>query len=131
MAPTPKHLQDDVEKLVPKVTRDRTEEVLSWLRDSYRELNKSVDDVSQFVCQIQDFNRINEAFQSKRDSIDLYGQFHSVLANNQFKLKKEDENAIKDAEKEISKLAQLVANVESKQELETERWKKDLAQRIP
>lgn len=116
---------------MPKVTRDRTEEVLSWLRDSYRELNKSVDDVSQFVCQIQDFNRINEAFQSKRDSIDLYGQFHSVLANNQFKLKKEDENAIKDAEKEISKLAQLVANVESKQELETERWKKDLAQRIP
>lgn len=124
-------MQDEVEKLVPKVTRDRTEEVLTWLRDSYRELNKSVDDVSQFVCQIQDFTRISEVFQSRRDQIDLYGQFHSVLANSGFKLKKEDENAIKDAEKEISKLTQLVANVESKQELETERWKKDLAQRIP
>ena len=54
-----------------------------------------------------------------------------MLANSGFKLKKDDENAIKDAEKEISKLAQLVANVESKQELETERWKKDLSQRIP
>ena len=52
LAPTPKHLQDEVESLVPKVTRDRTEEVLGWLRDSFRELNKSVDDVSQFVCQI-------------------------------------------------------------------------------
>lgn len=47
------------------------------------------------------------------------------------KLRKEDENAIKDAEKEISRLSQILANVESKQEAETERHKKDLAAMIP
>ena len=62
----------------------------------------------------------------------MYGQFHGVLANaGNTKLKKEDENAIKDAEKEISRLSQIVANVESKQESETERFKKELDNLIP
>ena len=71
--------------------------VLEWLGSSIRDLQRPVNDVSDFVLQIQDFNRINEQFQSKRDQIDLYGQFHSVLHESGFKLKKEDENAIKDA----------------------------------
>ena len=40
-----------------------------------------MNDVSDFVLQIQDFNKINEQFQSKRDQTDLYGQFYGVLAN--------------------------------------------------
>ena len=61
----------------------------------------------------------------------MYGQFHGVLSNAGFKIKKEDENAIKDANKEISRLSQILANVESKQESETERFKKELDQMIP
>ena len=90
-----------------------------------------MNDVSDFVLQIQDYNRINEQFQAKRDQIDLYGQFHGVLHNAGFKIKKEDENAIKDAEKENSRLQQILANVESKMETETERFKKELESLIP
>jgi len=131
LAPTPKHLQDDVEKLVPRVTKERTMLVLEWLTQSIRDLQRPVNDVSDFVLQIQDFNRINEQFQAKRDQIDLFGQFHGVLAAAAIKIKKEDENAIKDAEKEISRLSQILANVESKQESETERFKKELENLIP
>jgi hypothetical protein len=105
--------------------------VLEWLTQSIRDLQRPVNDVSDFVLQIQDFNRINETFQAKRDQIDLFGQFHGVLAGAGFKIKKEDENAIKDAEKEISRLSQILANVESKQESETERFKKELESLIP
>ena len=100
--------------------------------NSIRDLARPVNDVSDFVLQIKDFNRINEMFQAKRDQIDLYGQFHGVLGNyGNTKLKKEDENAIKDAEKEITKLSTILADVESKQETETERFKKDLDMMIP
>lgn len=67
LAPTPKALQDEVEKLVPKVTRERTQLVLDWLQQSIRDLQRPVKDVSDFVEQIKDFNRINELFQAKRD----------------------------------------------------------------
>jgi hypothetical protein len=71
-------------------------------------------------------------FQTKRDQIDLYGQYHGVLAfNGNTKLKKEDENAIKDAEKENTRLSAILADVESKQESETERFKKELDHLIP
>lgn len=99
---------------MPKVTKDRTLVVLEWLTQSIHDLQRPVNDVSDFVLQLQDFNRISEKFQSKRDQIDLFDQFHGVLSNSGFKLKKEDENAIKDAAKEISRLNQILANVESK-----------------
>lgn len=46
-------------------------------------------------------------------------------------IKKEDRNAISDASKEANKLSQIIANVESKQESETERFKKELEKLIP
>ena len=62
LAPTPKALQDDIEKLVPAVTKERTLSVLEWLQQSIRDLQRPVQDVSDFVLQIQDFTRINEQF---------------------------------------------------------------------
>ena len=52
---------------MPKVTRERTQLVLDWLQQSIRDLQRPVKDVSDFVEQIKDFNRINELFQAKRD----------------------------------------------------------------
>ena len=46
-------------------------------------------------------------------------------------IKKEDKNAITDASKEITRLSAIIAQVESKQETETERFKKELESLIP
>lgn len=55
-----------------------------------------------------------------------------MLANiGNTKLKKDDENAIKDAEKENTRLSTILADVESRQESETERFKKELESLIP
>ena len=55
-----------------------------------------------------------------------------MLANiGNTKLKKDDENAIKDAEKENTRLSTILADVESRQESEIERFKKELEQLIP
>lgn len=62
LLPTPKELQDEIEKLVPKKTRERTIEVHSWLQESVRDLMKPINDVSDFVRQLQDWNRINDQF---------------------------------------------------------------------
>ena len=58
LAPTPKHLQDQVEALVPRVTKERTMLVLEWLTQSIREMQKHVADVSDFVLKKKDFDRI-------------------------------------------------------------------------
>lgn len=90
-----------------------------------------MNDVSDFVEQSKNYNRINELFNPMREKIDLYGQFLNVISNvGSIKIKKEDENAIKDAEKEISRLAQIIAQVESSQESQSERFKKDLAEKL-
>jgi len=131
LLPTPKDLQESIEKLVPERTKIRTLEVSEWLSQSIRELQKSVNDVSDFVEQSKNYNRINELFNPMREKIDLYGQFLNVISNvGSIKIKKEDENAIKDAEKEISRLAQIIAQVESSQESQSERFKKDLAEKL-
>jgi len=131
LLPTPKDLQESIEKLVPERTKIRTLEVSEWLSQSIRELQKPVNDVSDFVEQSKNYNRINELFNPMREKIDLYGQFLNVISNvGSIKIKKEDENAIKDAEKEISRLAQIIAQVESSQESQSERFKKDLAEKL-
>lgn len=67
LAPTPKQLQDEVEKLVPTITKQRTLLVLEWLNTSIREMQRHVTDVSDFVLKKIDFERIGADFQPKRD----------------------------------------------------------------
>ena len=91
-----------------------------------------MNDVSDFVWQKQAHERISEKFQVQRDKIDLYGQFYGVLDDLGFqKLKKEDKVNHTEAEQMIKKLTDIVANVESKQEQENERFKRDLKEMIP
>ena len=73
LAPTPKQLQDEVEKLIPSVTKERTMIVLEWLQASHREMSRHVADVSDFVLKKKDYDRIQADIQPKRDQIDLYG----------------------------------------------------------
>ena len=118
--------------MVPRINKERTDIVKVWLNKSIRDLNKPVNDVSDFVQQKQDHERISEKFQVQRDKIDLYGQFYSVLDElGMQKLKKEEKVNHTEAEMMIKKLTDIVANVESKQESENERFKKELEQMIP
>jgi hypothetical protein len=132
LQPTPRAIQDAVEELVPLTNKDRINNVKEWLKESIKDLQKNVGDVSDFVQQKQDHERINERFQTQRDKIDLYGQYYGVLDDLGFqKLKKEDKTNLTEAEQMIKKLTDIVANVESKQEQENERFKKDLKEMIP
>ena len=131
LQPKPRQLQDDVERLVPEVTKQRTILVLEWLTQSIRDMARNVADVSDFVLKKKDFDRISEAFQPKRDQIDLYAQFFGVLANIGYKIRKEDENHGKDAAKQISNLAARLAEVEQKMDAEMETHKKNLDKLIP
>ena len=67
-----------------------------------------------------------------RDKIDLYGQFYSVLDDlGMQKLKKDDKTNHTEAEMNIKKLTDIIQNVESKIEQETERFKRELQEMIP
>ena len=73
LSPKPKKLQDEVEALVPADIKAKTKIVNEWLQDAIWKLGQPVNDVSDFVKQLQEFNRINETFQAQRDQIDLFG----------------------------------------------------------
>lgn len=53
------------------------------------------------------------------------------MKNFGFKIKKEDDNSIKDASKEILRLQTQLAEVESRLDADTEKHKKDLELKIP
>jgi dynein heavy chain len=61
----------------------------------------------------------------------LYEQLFQCLGNIGYKIRKEDENHLKDAAKQISNLAARLAAVEQTMEAEMEGWKKDLDKKIP
>ena len=105
--------------------------VLEWLTQSIREMQKHVADVSDFVLKKKDFDRISIENQPRRDQIDLYSQYMSVLHNFGFKIKKDDQNAISDAEKEQTRLAQHLAEVEQRMDSDMEKHKRDLDLKIP
>lgn len=105
--------------------------VLEWLTQSIREMQKHVADVSDFVLKKKDFDRISIENQPRRDQIDLYSQYMNVLHNFGFKIKKDDQNAISDAEKEQTRLAQHLAEVEQRMDSDMEKHKRDLDLKIP
>ena len=91
-----------------------------------------VNDVSDFVKQKQDHERISEKFGAMRDKIDLYGQFYSVLDDlGMQKLKKDDKTNHTEAEMNIKKLTDIIQNVESTIEQQIDRFKKELQEMIP
>ena len=49
---------------MPRINKERTDEVKIWLNQSIRDLQKPVSDVSDFVQQKQDHEKISEKFQA-------------------------------------------------------------------
>jgi dynein heavy chain len=76
-------------------------------------------------------NYINENFQNIRDRVDLFGQIYNTLAEFQLKVKKEDKDNFTECVQQISQLSSNIQSVESTQETNTEKFKKDLNELIP
>ena len=118
--------------MVPRINRVRTDAAKEWLTQSINDLKKPVDNVADFVAQTKYLLTINEEFQNYRDKIDLYGNFHSILASDGTKkITKEDKDRQMMASKQIADLSQIVQECESSQEAQNERFKKDLEKLIP
>lgn len=72
-----------------------------------------VNNVAEFVVQCQHHAKITDKFQTVRDRVDLYSQVYQVVeANGMQKIKKEDEQNLKEAKNQINQLSQIVQNVE-------------------
>lgn len=120
MLPTPKDFISQIEALVPKVIRERTDVKKKWLRQCISNLSKKVENVDEFVEQTGHLNYVNEHFQNVRDMVDLYGQIYNTLAEFQLKVKKEDKDNFNESVVQISQLATIVSTVESTQETSME-----------
>lgn len=116
LLPTPKDFIGQIEALVPKVIRERTDVKKKWLRQCISNLSKKVENVDEFVEQTGHLNYVNEQFQNVRDMVDLYGQIYNTLAEFQLKVKKEDKDNFNESVVQISQLASIVSTVESSQE---------------
>lgn len=113
LLPTPKDFIAQIEAIIPKVIRERTDESKKWLRKAISNLSKPVTNVEEFVEQNGHLTFVNENFQNVRDRVDLYGQIYNTLAEFQLKVKKEDKDNFTESVQQISQLSTIVGNVES------------------
>ena len=113
LLPTPKDYIAQIEALVPKIIRERTDECKKWLRKAISNLSKPVTNVEEFVEQNGHLTYVNENFQNVRDRVDLFGQIYNTLAEFQLKVKKEDKDNFTESVQQISQLSNIVGNVES------------------
>jgi DNA repair exonuclease SbcCD ATPase subunit len=129
--PTPKEKIDGIEKFIPVVIRERNEKAKKWLEQSIKDLSKPVANVEEYVEQIKHYNYAEEHFQNIRDRVDLFGQTYNVFADKTLKVKKEDKDAFSETIQAIAKVANIKEKIESAQEENKERFKKELNQLIP
>jgi len=127
LQPTPKAFNDEIEILLPKVSKTRIDTAKEWLVQSIRDLQMDVNNVAEFVVQCQHHAKITDKFQTVRDKVDLYSSVYQVVeANGMQKIKKEDEQNLKEAKNQINTLSQIVQNVEQSMETANEKFKKQL-----
>ena len=84
-----------------------------WLTASIKSLSKSTASVEDFVEQSNALNKVQEQFQDIRDKVDLYGQYYNIFHEYTITFKKEDKDSHNEAVTDISKLNNLIAQVES------------------
>lgn len=87
--------------------------------------------VDDFVEQNGYYNETSDNFQNERDKIDMYGQTHGILLEFQLKVKKEDKDSLTESISAVSKLNLLIQKIETEQEPNKEKFKKELIQLIP
>jgi hypothetical protein len=131
LLPTPKDYIAQIESMIPKVIRERTDESKKWLRKAISNLGKPVTNVEEFVEQNGHLVYVNENFQNVRDRVDLFGQIYNTLAEFNLKVKKEDKDNFTESVQQISQLSNIVGNVESQQEGSMETFKRTLNELIP
>lgn len=102
LQPTPKEFNDNIEILLPKTSKGRIDVTKEWLQQSIRDLQMDVNNVAEFVIQCKHHANITDKFQVIRDKVDLYSQVYlTVEANGMQKIKKEDEQNLKEAKNMI------------------------------
>ena len=84
VAPTPKQRIAEIQKMIPAVISQRNEDAKTWVKEQCRKLDKRVETVEEFVEQSNNYTHISESFQEQRDKVALYGEFYSILEQNDF-----------------------------------------------
>jgi predicted ATPase with chaperone activity len=102
-----------------------------WLETRIKELEINIHTVEDFVEQQSYYNFTNEHFQNVRDNIDMYSQTYNVMNEYTMTVKKEDTESLKESVVAITKLNGLIQKIETEQEGNKEKFKKELLQLIP
>ena len=90
-------------------------------------MKKNVDNVEEFVVQLEHLTNINLKFQSVRDQVSLVEQFMTVLLQEKEGNKqgnKEDAANLKNAQQKINDLTSEVQKVESSEDVQKDKFKK-------
>lgn len=121
LLPTPKEIQEKIEKKIPVVSKQRMDDAKKWLENSIQKIQKPVKNVEEFVEQLGDLKDINEKFQSIRDIVSLVEQEMNVLLmekeGGSKAANKEDAQAMKMATQYINTLTNDVQKVESSEDV--------------
>lgn len=131
LLPSPKRCLISIEKIVPDTIRKRTDENRRWLTAAIKSLSKSTASVEDFVEQSNALNKVQEQFQDVRDRVDLYGQYYNIFHEFTITFKKEDKDSHNEAVTDISKLVNIIAQVESSQNSNLDTFRKSLDEQIP
>lgn len=131
-----------LEHIVPETIKQRLEEADKWLTDCTRNLSKPAGTVDEFVEQNANLTYTNDNFQNVRDKVALYEQYFNIMSNSGLKGAKQDslsagraldrnKNLLTSVVQAITKLANLIMNVENFQDSKLDQFRKTFDDLIP
>lgn len=142
LTPMPKICMQKLEHIIPQTIKERLEEADKWLTDCTRKLTKPAGTVDEFVEQNANLTYTNDNFQNVRDKVALYEQYFNIMANSGIKGAKDDslsagrtndrnKNLLTNVVQSITKLANLIMNVENFQDSKLDQFRKTFDDLIP
>jgi len=112
--PTPHQYKEQLHVFIPQVIHDRMQDYKKWLTQQARNLDKKAGNVEEFVEQTNFYNSAGDQFQNYRDKVDILSQMIGKMEENDMKVKREDQDLLKETQKSISDLANIMQEVEMK-----------------
>eukprot|EP01022_Parablepharisma_sp_SALTPOND_P004470 TRINITY_DN120355_c3_g1_i1.p1 TRINITY_DN120355_c3_g1~~TRINITY_DN120355_c3_g1_i1.p1 ORF type:complete len:4253 (+),score=509.78 TRINITY_DN120355_c3_g1_i1:57-12761(+) len=130
LLPVPGEYIGQIESLANATANTRLDDVKGWITEARRKLEVKIDTVEGYVRQRKAWNLIADAYQGNRDKIDVIGEVYDTLGLFGVQIKKDDKQKHTLILQEIVQLNQLLSNVSDQQELNLDKFKRQLQDQL-
>ena len=130
LIPQPIECMKKIEHIGNLIMGERLNEVEEWIAKARKKLEVKVITVEDYVKQRLAWNEIADAYKDNKDKVDTVGEIYDAMNGFELKIRKDDKQRQPKITQEMNLLNQLLVNVSNEQELNMDKFKRELQEEL-